>query len=192
MKLERKRFEKWRQRLVCAGQRSRLVFIDELSVSNALVRQYGWGPQGERIKDYEPLSSWKTYSLIAAIRSTGWCGSLLVPGAVNGDIFITYLEQCLIPTLRRGDIVVLDNVRFHHNASVADVLSEAGIGLHYLPPYSPDFNPIENAFSALKAHLRRLAKRTFYSLATAIGDLQEATTRQTCYNYLAACRYLNV
>ena len=112
---------------------------------------------------------------------------MVVPGAVNADVFLAYLEQCLVPELKRGDIVVLDNVSFHHDARVEDLLSSAGVRGRYRPPDSPDFNPIEHAFSALKTLLRKLANRTYASLVKAIGEIQEATTRPTGANYFAAC-----
>lgn len=184
---QRKSWVSWTRSLLRSGRRHKLVFIDESAITTSMVRLYGWGPRGERIKDYQTLGSWQTYSLIAAIKSTGWSASMVVPGAVNAEVFLAYLEQCLVPELKRGDIVVLDNVSFHHDARVEDMLSSAGVRVRYLPPYSPDFNPIEHAFSALKTLLRKLAKRTYASLVKAIGEIQEATTRQTCANYFAAC-----
>lgn len=187
---ERKRWVKWARLVVRSGRRHRLVFIDESAITTSMVRLYGWGPRGERIKDYQTLGSWKTYSLIAAIKSTGWSGSMVIPGAVNADVFLAYLEQCLLPELKRGDIVVMDNVSFHHDARVEDLLSSEGVQLRHLPPYSPDFTPIENAYSAMKTLLRKLATRTYKSLVDAIAAIQAATSRQTCSNYFKAC--LNV
>jgi len=177
----------WTRSVRRNGRRHKLVFLDESAVTTNMVRLYGWGPRGERIKDYQTLSSWKTYSLIAAIKSTGWAGSMLIPGAVDGDAFATYLEKCLVPTLKAGDIVLLDNVPFHHDPRVADILMGAGARVKYLPPYSPDFNPIEHAFSALKSFLRKLHERNFDALVKGIGKAQQDTARQTYANYFQAC-----
>ena len=115
---------------------------------------------------------------------------MVVEGAVNAETFVAYTEQCLLPTLDPGDIVVLDNVKFHHDSRVAELIRSVGARVRFLPPYSPDFNPIEMAFSALKSHLRKLAKRTYETLVKAIGEIQQAVSAKTCLNLFEACGYL--
>ena len=115
---------------------------------------------------------------------------MVVEGAVNAETFVAYTEQCLLPTLEAGDIVVLDNVKFHHDPRVEQLIRSVGARVRFLPPYSPDFNPIEKAFSALKSHLRKLAKRTFESLVEAIGNIQNTVPLQMCLNLFEACGYL--
>lgn len=180
----------WRGVIRRAKQRERLVFIDETSVTTSMLRLWGWGRRGERIVDHAPLASWKTCSLIGSIRTTGWSASMVVEGAVNAETFIAYTEQCLLPTLAAGDIVVLDNVPFPHDPRVETLIRSVGARVRFLPTYSPDFNPIEKAFSALKSHLRKLAQRTFETLVEAIGNIQNAVPTQMCRNLFEACLYL--
>lgn len=190
MQRKRLNWTAWRGVIRRTKRRERLVFIDESAVTTSMLRLWGWGQRGERIVDYAPLGAWKTCSLIAAIRPTGWSASMVVEGAVNAETFVAYTEQCLLPTLDPGDIVVLDNVPFHHNARVETLIRSVGARVRFLPPYSPDFNPIEKAFSAMKSHLRRLAERTYETLVKAIGDIQQAVPSQTCINLFEACGYL--
>ena len=190
MQQKRVNWTAWRGVIRRAKRRERLVFIDESAVTTSMLRLWGWGQRGERVVDYSPLGAWKSCSLIAAIRTTGWSASMVVEGAVNAESFVAYTEQCLLPTLDPGDVVVLDNVPFHHDARVETLIRSVGARVRFLPPYSPDFNPIEKAFSALKSHLRRLANRTYVTLVKAIGDIQRAVTPQTCQNLFAACGYL--
>ena len=180
----------WRGVIRRAEQRDRLIFIDETSVTTSMLRLWGWGRRGERIVDHAPLASWKTCSLIGSIRTTGWSASMVVEGAVNAETFVAYTEQCLLPTLAAGDIVVLDNVPFHHDPRVVTLIRSVGARVRFLPPYSPDFNPIEKAFSALKSHLRKLAQRTFETLVEAIGNIPNTVPTQMCRNLFEACGYL--
>ena len=187
---KRSNWTAWRGVIRRSKRRERLIFIDESSVTTSMLRLWGWGPRGERIVDHAPLGAWKTCSLIAAIRTTGWSASMVVEGAVNAETFVAYTEQCLLPTLDPGDIVVLDNVKFHHDSRVAELIRSVGARVRFLPPDSPDFNPIEMAFSALKSHLRKLAKRTYETLVKAIGEIQQTVSAQTCLNLFEACGYL--
>lgn len=168
----------------------RLVFIDETWATTNLTRRYGRAPRGQRLIAAVPHGHWKTSTFVAALRTSGLTAPLVVDGAVNGDIFRAYVEQVLIPTLKAGDIVVMDNLSSHKVAGVRDAIEACGATLRYLPPYSPDLNPIEKAFAKLKALLRKLAARTIVKLWHAIGDLLNRFTPQECLNYLASAGYV--
>jgi transposase len=131
---------------------AKLVFIDETSVNTNMVRLCGRAPCGVRLVDHVPFGQWKTMSFVSALRHDGMVAPMLIEGPVNGELFLAYVERCLVPTLKPNDIVVVDNVATHKVA--------AGATLRYLPPYSPDLNPIEMPFSKFKAYLRKLAQRT--------------------------------
>ena len=138
---------------------------------------------------YESLGSWKTNTLIAAIRPSGWSAAMVLKGAANADSFVTYIEQCLVPTLKPGEIVVLDNVPFHHDDRIRPLIQSAGAWLYHLPPYSPDLTPIENAFAQLKAGLRRLGETTIEGLIKAVGRLLDETSAEHCLNFFKSCGY---
>jgi transposase len=169
---------------------SRLVFIDETWATTNLTRRHGRAPRGQRLIAAVPHGHWKTSTFIAALRTTGLTAPLVVDGAVNGDIFRAYVEQVLIPTLKAGDIVIMDNLSSHKVAGVHDAIEACGATLRYLPPYSPDLNPIEKAFAKLKALLRKLAARTIARLWEGLGDLLHRFTPQECLNYLASAGYV--
>lgn len=154
-----------------------------------MARRYGRSPKGERVVAHETLGAWKTHTLLAAIRSSGWSAAMILKGPVDADAFVTYLEACVVPTLKPGEIVVLDNVSSHHDDRVRPLIQHTGAKLCYLPPYSPDLNPIENAFSQLKASLRKLGEKTFEGLTTAVGRLLDATQAEHCLNFFIACGY---
>src|SRR6266446_722235 len=122
---------------------ARLVFIDETAVSTNMVRQNGRSPRGERLIGYTPLGHWETVTFVAGLRHTGIVAPMLINGAMNGEIFLAYLEQCLVPTLERKDIVVIDNLPAHKVVGVDEVIEAVGATLRYLPQYSQDLNPIE-------------------------------------------------
>jgi transposase len=168
---------------------SQIVFIDETAITSEMTRRCGRGPKGHRVVAHETLGAWKTYTLVAAICSTGWSAAMTLKGAMDANAFVTYVEQCLVPTLKRGQIVVLDNVSSHHDDRVRPLIQAAGASLYYLPPYSPDLNPIENAFSQLKATLKKLRETTFDGLTTAIGKTLKATSPLHCRNFFIACGY---
>ena len=138
---------------------------------------------------YEPLGSWKTNTLIAAIRPSGWSAAMVLKGAANADSFVAYIEQCLVPTLISGEMVVLDNVPFHHDDRIRPLIQRAGAWLYHLPPYSPDLTPIENAFAQLKAGLRRLGETTIEGLIKAVGRLLDETSAEHCLNFFRKCGY---
>ena len=131
----------------------------------------------------------KTTTLVAGLRKTGMVAPMTLDGPINGDWFEAYVRHVLIPTLRSGDVVVMDNLSSHKRASVREMIEAVGARLLFLPPYSPDFNPIEMAFAKLKALLRKAAMRTVDALWNAIGNLVDCFTPQECANYFAACGY---
>jgi transposase len=167
----------------------RLVFIDETSASTNMTRRYGRGTRGERLVCKVPHGHWKTSTFVAALRYNRVTAPLLLDGAMNGVCFLAYVEQVLAPTLKRGDIVIMDNVSVHKVAGVCEAIEVCGANLFYLPPYSPDLNPIEQFFSKLKAILRKVAARSMESLWTAIGSCLVDFPPQECAAYLANAGY---
>src|SRR6266852_5171539 len=137
-----------------------LVFIDETAVTTNMVRLNGWNPRGERLVGDVPMGHWETMTFIAGFRQTGIVAPMVIKGAMNGEAFLAYIEQCLVPTLKRRDIVVIDNVSFHKVAGVAEAIQAAGAELRYLPQYSPEFNPLELVFHPLKTLLRKASDRS--------------------------------
>jgi transposase len=168
----------------------RLVFIDETWATTNMTRRYGRSPRGQRLVARVPHGHWKTSTFVAGLRATGLTAPLVVDGAMNGEIFRAYVEQVLAPTLEAGDIVILDNLSSHKVAGVREAIEACGASLVYLPPYSPDLNPIEQAFAKLKALLRKLAARTVHALWDALGDILARFTPQECVNYLTNVGYV--
>jgi transposase len=166
---------------------ARLVFIDE--TSTAMVRLRGRAPRGERLIDYAPQGHWKTITFVGGLRQHAMTAPFVLEGAMNGPIFLAYVKQCLVPTLKRGDIVLMDNLPVHKVAGVAEAIEGAGATLIYLPKYSPDFNPIELAFSKLKEHLRKAAEHTIPRLWRRIGRVVTDFSAQECSNYFRHAGY---
>ena len=167
----------------------RWVFLDETCVKTNLARRYGRSPAGQRLVADVPYGHWKTTTFLAALRHDGLTAPLVIDGAVNGPLFLAYVRQQLVPVLRPGDIVVLDNLSAHKVAGVREAVEAAGASLAYLPPYSPDLNPIELVFAKLKALLRTAAERTVEGLWALLGRLLDAFTPQECVNYFRHCGY---
>ena len=167
----------------------RLVFIDETGTSTKMARLRGRAPKGERCRAPVPHGHWKTTTFTGALRLSGMTAPMVLDGPMNGAAFLAYVEQVLIPTLRPGDIVIMDNLPAHKPSTVRAAIEAAGAELRFLPPYSPDFNPIENAFSKLKAMLRKAAARTVDDLWRIIGEAIDDFTPSECQNYFAACGY---
>ncbi len=136
-----------------------------------------------------PHGHWKTTTFVAALRLEGLTAPTVVDGAMTGDVFVAYVQQQLVPTLKPGDVVVMDNLSSHKRAAVRQAIAAAGAELHYLPPYSPDLNPIEQVFSKLKAKLRAAAKRTISDLEAFLGEFLELLSSQECQNYFRHCGY---
>jgi transposase len=166
-----------------------LVFIDESSARTNLVRQYGRCLRGRRLVSYAPHGHWKTTTFVAALRQDGFTAPMVLDGAMDGKAFLAYVQQVLVPTLKDGDLVVMDNLASHKRAGVRESIEAAGARLLYLPPYSPDLNPIELAFSKLKSLLRTSAERTVDALWSRIGQLLDHFPAQQCRNYFRHCGY---
>jgi transposase len=165
------------------------VFIDESWASTKMARTHGRAPRGQRLRAPVPHGHWKTTTLVAALRNTGMAAPMVLDGPINAAAFQAYVDQVLRPELRPGDIVVMDNLGSHKGPGVRAAIEAAGARLLYLPPYSPDFNPIEKAFAKLKAMLRKAATRTVDSLWTTIGRIVASFTPTECANYFAAAGY---
>jgi transposase len=166
------------------------VFLDETWATTALTRRFGRARRGHRVVAAVPHGHWKTTTFIAALRHDGLSAPGVFDGAINGARFLAYVEQVLAPTLRAGDVVVMDNLAAHKVQGVAAALAAAGARLLYLPPYSPDLNPIEHAFAKLKALLRTAAARTVAALWHTIGQLLDAFTPTECAHYFAHAGYV--
>jgi transposase len=167
----------------------RLVFIDETWASTNMARLRGRAPRGERLRTGIPHGHWRTTTFVAGLRLTGMVAPMVLDGPINGHAFQAYVDQVLVPELRPGDIVIMDNLGSHKGSAVRAAIEAVGAMLLYLPPYSPDFNPIENAFSKLKALLRKAAERTVDALWDTIGALIPVFTATECANFFAAAGY---
>jgi transposase len=167
----------------------RLVFIDETWTATNMARLRGRAPKGLRLRMSVPHGHWKTTTFIGGLRREGIVAPFVIDGPINREAFEAYVAQVLVPELRVGDTVVMDNLSSHKGPRVRELIEAVGASLLYLPPYSPDFNPIENAFAKLKALLRKTAERTVEGLWTAIGRLVDVFTPTECANYFAAAGY---
>ena len=168
---------------------ARLVFIDETGASTKMARLRGRCLRGQRLRSGIPHGHWKTTTFVAGLRLGGFTAPMVLDGPMTGPWFLAYTEQILVPTLGPGDVVILDNLPAHKGQKVRAAIERRGASLLLLPPYSPDFNPIENAFAKLKALLRKAAARTIDGLWAAIGRLLDLFTPQECANYFAAAGY---
>jgi transposase len=166
-----------------------LVFIDETGAKTNMLRLYGRAPRGQRLVAPVPHGHWMTTTFVAAWRHDEITAPCVFDGPMDGASFLTYVEHFLAPTLRNGDVVVMDNLASHKVAGVKEAIARASATLHYLPAYSPDFNPIEQAFAKLKAALRKAAARTFDALIEAIAQALADFTPKECANYLANSGY---
>ena len=168
---------------------AKLVFIDETSVNTNMMRLYGRCPCGVRLVDHVPFGKWETLTFVSALRHDGMVAPMLIEGPMNGELFLAYVEQCLVPTLKPKDIVVVDNLTSHKVAGVAEAIEAAGATLRYLPQYSPDLNPIEMPFSKLKAYLRKAGERTIPRLRRRIGSFARNLAAREAANYFRHAGY---
>lgn len=154
-----------------------------------MARRYGRAPRGQRLAMSVPYGHWKTTTFVAGLRHDRIDAPCVIDGPMTGELFLAYVEQFLAPTLAAGDIVVMDNLPAHKVKGIAEAIKARGAQLRYLPPYSPDLNPIEMAFAKLKAHLRATAARTIDELWKAIGNICSLFTPEECSNYFSASGY---
>ncbi len=172
----------------------RLIFIDESGLSTNMARLRGWAPKGERCRAAIPHGHWKTITFVGGLTLTGIVAPMLLDGPMNGEYFLAWVEQFLAPTLQPGHVVVMDNLSAHKVwpapvAGVKDAIEAQGAQLLYLPAYSPDLNPIENAFAKLKAHVRKAAARTFDALEAAAAQALTQFKANECLNFFAHAGY---
>jgi transposase len=167
----------------------RLIFIDETWASTNMARTHGRAPRGERLRAAIPHGHWQTTTFVAGLRNSGMIAPMVLDGPINGELFQVYVEQVLVPELRDGDIVIMDNLGSHKGAGVRTAIEAASASLLYLPPYSPDFNPIEKAFAKLKAMLRKAEARTRDDLWAAIASALAGFHAHECVNYFKAAGY---
>jgi transposase len=167
----------------------KLVFIDETGCATNMARTRGRCARSRRLRGQVPHDHWKITTFTAGLRVDGLTAPMVLDGAMNGDGFKAYVEQILVPTLSPGDIVVMDNLSSHKGEDVRAAIEAAKAELRYLPPYSPDLNPIEQAFSKLKAHLRKHAERSMESLWSRIGQLVAEFSPTECKNFFRNAGY---
>lgn len=179
---------RWRVRQ-CGLEPDRLVFLDETWVKTNMTRPRGRSLRGTRLIAKVPHGHWKTTTFLAGLRTSGLVAPLVIDGAINGDVFVAYVQQQLKPVLQPGDIVIMDNLSSHKRCEVRDTIESVGAELWYLPPYSPDLNPIELAFSKFKWLIKSAKERTVEGLWNACGKLIERITEAECRNYLSHCGY---
>jgi transposase len=168
-----------------------LIFLDETGVSTNMARLRGRCAGGERLIGKVPHGHWNITTFIAGLRCDGIVAPMVTDGAMNGEIFLAYVQQFLVPVLKPGDHVIMDNLAVHKIIGVQTAIESAGAALFYLPPYSPDLNPIEMAFSKLKALLRKAAERTVEKLWDRIGALMPAFSPTECRNFMAHQGYVS-
>jgi transposase len=178
----------WRVRQVGLDPQ-KLVFLDETWVKTNMTRPRGRSLRGTRLVCHVPHGHWKTTTFLAALRTRGLTAPLVVDGAINGALFRSYVEQHLAPTLETGDVVVMDNLNSHKVAGIQAAIERVGAELGYLPPYSPDLNPIEQVFAKFKRLIRSAAERTVSGLWRRCGELLQRFTESECRNYFRHCGY---
>jgi transposase len=180
--------EDWREEFRAIDP-TRLAFVDETGANTAMARRYGRAPRGQRVVGSVPQGHWKAVTLTAAIRIDGVGACLAFDGATNATTFEAYVQRCLVPTLRVGDIVVMDNLAAHQGQEIERLIRSAGAEVRFLPAYSPDLNPIELMFSKLKTYLRTAAKRTVDGLYEAMGDGLRRVIGRDIAGWFCSCGY---
>jgi transposase len=175
--------ERWRDEVMPALDPARLVFLDETAAKTNMARTHGYAPKGQRLEGHAPYRRWQTTTFLGAMGRDGFLAPMVVDGAMTSELFLAYVQRVLIPELAPGCVVVMDNLSCHTQAAVREALEAAGHAVLYQPPYSPDCNPIELAFSKLKRLLRKAAARTVEGLWEAIGRLLDQFSPEECRNY---------
>jgi transposase len=167
-----------------------LIFIDEAGVNLAMARHYARSPQGTRAYAMKPCNKGHNVTLLGALALDGVVATMMIEGGTNADVFITYLQECLLPHLRPGHVVIMDNLKAHKTDDVQTLLASVGAQVEYLPPYSPDFAPIEECWSKVKASLRTQAARTYDALHRAIAHAFNVITAEDAQGWFAHCGYV--
>lgn len=170
----------------------RLVFLDETWTSTAMTRRWAWADVGERALGAAPNGHWKTTTFLAGLTREGLIAPFVLDGPINAECFRAYVEHVLVPELKHGDVVILDNLSSHKDEDAARLIAEAGAQLLFLPAYSPDLNPIEMMFAKFKELLRQAEARTVAALWAVIGQLLDRITPAECANYIRHCGYASV
>ena len=168
---------------------TRLAFIDETSLKTNMAKTTGWAERGTRLVDHAPFGHWHTQTFIAALRHDRLDAPWVIDGAMNREFFDLYVETQLAPTLHKGDVVILDNLATHRSPKAAAILKDIGAWFLFLPPYSPDLNPIEMAFAKIKTLIRKAAARTYDQLWQAVGNVCNLFKDEECYNFFKAAGY---
>lgn len=168
---------------------NRLIFLDECGTNTKMARLYGRSKRGERCRAAIPHGHWKTTTLVAGLSTDGIVAPMILDGALDGEMFSAYVKTLLVPCLMPGDIVIMDNLPAHKVSSARQAIEATGAALIFLPPYSPDFNPIEKAINQIKADLKRAAARTKKQLDEAIAKAIDLVTPENARNYFASCGY---
>ena len=170
----------------------KLIFIDESGAKTNMTRLYGRAKAGQRIVDNVPAGHWCTTTMISSVRLDGSTACMVIDGATNKEVFQAYVQHILLPTLKTGDIVVMDNLSAHKNKKIKDLIESVGAEVWFLPPYSPDLNPIEKMWSKIKTMLRALKARTEKALINAIAKALEAVTTSDAKGWFESCGYVNI
>ena len=184
----RRRWRAWQARL----DPRHLVFIDETWIKTSMAPLRGWGPKGHRLRGFAPHGHWRTLTFLGALRCDQLTAPCVFDGPINGECFRAYVEQLLVPVLKPGDIVIMDNLGSHKSAALRRIVRAAGARLWYLPPYSPDLNPIEQAFAKIKHWMRLAQKRSVEDIWRHIGSLLTTVLPDECNNYFANAGYASV
>ena len=188
MARRRKRWKAWQGRF----DPKRLVFIDETWIKTNMAPMRGWGPRGKRLRGYAPHGHWRTMTFLAALRCDQLTAPCVFDGPINGECFRAYVDQQLVPTLKSGDIVIMDNLGSHKAKAVRQAIRAAGARLWFLPPYSPDLNPIEQTFAKIKHWMRMAQKRTIEDTWRHVGSLIDTISQEECDNYFKNAGYASV
>lgn len=184
----RRRRQAWREQIASIDAR-RLVFVDESGATTEMTRRYGRAPGGQRVREATPAGHWRTLTVLGAMSADGLIATMTIEAPTDRDVFLGYLEQVLCPRLKPGQIVVMDNLSSHKVAGVSELIHAAGAQLLYLPPYSPDFNPIEKCWSKLKQKLRSLKARTLDALETAVAQAIPDISPHNAQAWFQHCGY---
>lgn len=184
----RRRWRSWQAGL----DPQRLVFIDETWIKTNMAPLRGWAPKGARLRGFAPHGHWRTMTFLGALRYDRLAAPCLFDGPINGECLRAYVEQILLPSLKPGDVVIMDNLGSHKSTALRRILRAAGARLWYLPPYSPDLNPIEQAFAKVKHWMRAAQKRTIDEISRHLGELIQTIQPDECKNYFANARYASI